>query len=238
MAIKLKAWLRKNFFDAGKKGFFVEIESLGSIDPDGIIEALKTDGMELKPETVRDVVTRYNRKCLDLSLRGYNVNTGLVYMKVRARGVTESNAWDPQRNRLHMSISQGTDIEAALAESSVEIMGEHPDPAALYGVTDLTTDKTDGSVTPGFNVELKGTYIKIVGRDEACGLYLRNTDTAEEIKLEPKYITVNGPSRIMFIFPATLSAGIYELRIETQYTSNKTLKHPRTITLGQHLTVG
>jgi hypothetical protein len=233
---KLKAWLRKNFFTPGK-GFIVEIESRGSINPDDIIEELKADGMEMNPETVRDVISRYNRKCVSLSVRGYNVNTGLVYMKVRARGVTESNSWDPEHNSLHMSISQGTDIEAALAETTVEILGEHPAPAVLYGITDLTTGKTDGSVTPGFNIELKGTYIKIVGNDESCGLYLHNTNTAEEIKLEPKYISVNGPSRILFIFPAGLSAGTYELRIETQYTSNKTLKHPRAIKLGQHITV-
>ncbi|MDR1335846.1 MAG: DUF4469 domain-containing protein [Tannerella sp.] len=125
------------------------------------------------------------------------------------------------------------------AETTVEIMGEHPDPIALYGITDLSTGKTDGSVTRGFNAELKGTYIRITGKDESCGLYLRNVDTAEDLKLEPQYIAVNDPSRILFIVPATLPAGTYGLRIVTQFTvGKKPLNHPRAVTLGYPVTAG
>jgi hypothetical protein len=238
MAGILKAWLRKNPFATKRNSFIIVIESFGSINLDGIIEELKADGMELKPETARDVISRYNRKCIDLSLRGYNVNTGLVYMKTAARGVTYDKTWNPERNRLHMAISQGTDIQTALDGVSVEIMGEHPDPADLFSITDLYTGKTDGSVTPGFNAELKGTYIKITGGDESCGLYLRNVDTGEDSKLEPHHIAVNDPSRILFIVPAGLSAGTYELRVVTQYTvSRKALKHPRAVTLRYYITV-
>jgi hypothetical protein len=237
MVRKLKAWLRRNPLTK-KETYVVVIESFGSINLAGIIEELKADGMELKPETALDVITRYNHKCIDLALRGYNVNTGLVYMKTVARGATYDKTWNPERNYLHMAIAQGTDLQEALSETSVEIMGEHPDPAALFSITDLATGKTDGSVTPGNNAELKGTYIKITGGDESCGLYLRNVDTAKDIKLESKCIAINHPSRILFVIPATLSAGTYELRIVTQFTvSRKALKYPRAVTLGYYLTV-
>jgi hypothetical protein len=173
-----------------------------------------------------------------LVLSGYNVNTGIVYMHAAVKGVFYDKTWNPDRNHLHVAISQGTDLRAAVAETSVEIMGEHPDPIALFSITDLSTGKTDGSITRGFNAELKGTYIKIAGADESCGIYLRNVDTADDIKLEPQYIAVNDPSRILFIAPATLDAGTYELRVVTQFTgSNKTLKQPRSVTLGYHVTV-
>jgi hypothetical protein len=47
------------------------------------------------------------------------------------------------------------------------------------------------------------------------------------------------PSRILIAVPAALDAGTYELRIVTQFTgSNKTLKQPRSVTSGYHVTVG
>jgi hypothetical protein len=182
---------------------------------------------------------RYNRKCIYLVLSGHNVNTGLVYMKAAVRGVFYDKTWDPERNYLHIAISQGLDLRNAVAETSVEIMGEHPDPIALFTITDLSTGKMDGSVTPGFNAELKGTYIKITGKDDSCGLYLHNIDTSEEIRFEPQYIAINDPSRILFIVPGGLSAGTYELRIVTQYTAGKKeLNHTRVAVLGYHVTVG
>jgi hypothetical protein len=239
MVRKLKAWLKKNYLTPEKNDFTAVIESFGSINPDGIVDELAADGMELKPETVRDVISRYNRKCIDLTLRGYNVNTGIVYMHATIKGVFYDKTWNPEHHRLHVAISQGTDLRAAVAETTVEIMGEHPDPIALFTITDLSTGKTDGSITRGFNAELKGTYIKIAGEDESCGIYFHNIDTLEDTKLEPQYIAVNDPSRILFITPSTLADGTYELSVITQFTgANKTLKHPRSVSLGYQVTIG
>ncbi|MDR1372506.1 MAG: DUF4469 domain-containing protein [Dysgonamonadaceae bacterium] len=45
-------------------------------------------------------------------------------------------------------------------------------------------------------------------------------------------LAVNDPSRILFIAPATLVDGTYELSVVTQFTgANKTLKHPRSVSL-------
>jgi hypothetical protein len=239
MVRKLKAWLKKNYLTPEENDFNAIVESFGSINPDGVIAELVADGMELKPETVRDVVSRYNRKCIDMVLRGYNVNTGIVYMHTTIKGVFYDKTWNPERNHLHVVISQGTDLRAAVAETTVEIMGEHPDPIALFSITDLSTGKTDGTLTLGFNAELKGTYIKIAGDDDSCGIYLSNIDTAEETKIAAQYIAVNDPSRILIIVPPTLAAGSYELRVVTQFTgANKTLNKPRSVTLSYTVVIG
>ncbi|MDR1097245.1 MAG: DUF4469 domain-containing protein, partial [Tannerella sp.] len=219
MSRKMKAWLKKNPLTPNENDFTILIESFGSVNLEEIIEALRADGMELKPETVLDVVTRFNKKCIDLALNGHTVSTGLVYMKAAVKGAAYDKTWNPERNRLHIAISQGLELRKAVAETTVEIMGEHPDPIALYGITDLSTGKTDGSVTPGLNAELKGTYIRITGKEESCGLFMRNIDTSSDpIRIEPQYIAINDPSRILFVIPAYLTAGTYELHIVTQFT--------------------
>jgi len=239
MVRQLKAWLTKNHLTPEEHDFNAVVESFGSMNLDGVIAELAADGMELKPETVRDVITRYNHKCMDLVLRGINVSTGIVYMRPTIKGVFHDKTWNPEHNHLHVVVSAGADWRKAIAETTVEIMGEHPDPIALFSITDLSTGKTDGNVTAGLNAELKGTYIKVAGEDDSCGIYLYSLDTGETFKVAPQYIAVNDPSRIILILPPTLEAGHYELRIVTQFTGgNKTLNTPRSATLAYPVIIG
>lgn len=232
MAKKMKAWLKPNPLTADKSDFIAVIESFGSVAPNDIINALVAEGMELKPETVLDVITRYNRKSIELVLGGHSVNTGIVHMRPVIKGVFRNKTWNPAEHHLYVAIIQGADIRTALAETTVNIMGEHPDPASLFNITDLSTGMTDGSLTRGFNAELKGTYIKIAGDDPSCGIWFRDAATAAETQLGSQYISLNDPSRLMIIVPPTMASGAYELYVRTQYTVGKQqLKQPRTATL-------
>ena len=239
MENRMKAWLKPCEFTTSENGYVVVIDTAGSAGPKDIIDELAAEGMELKPETVLDVITRYNRKSVELACRGFNVNNGIVLMHPVVKGLCYDRTWNRKRNRLYISIQQGTELRAAIAETTVEIMGEHPDPMALFSITDLSTGNNDGTLTRGFNAELKGTYIKIAGDDATCGVYFRNVETAAETKIETKYIAVNDPSRVMIIVPATMDAGTYELRIATQFSSgNKTLKQPRSVSLPFMVEIG
>ncbi|GHT65968.1 hypothetical protein FACS189452_01030 [Bacteroidia bacterium] len=238
MAHKLKAWLVKNNLTPDPTDFAGMVESFGSVAAEGLIDELVNDGMELKRETVLDVVTRYNRKCIDMALRGYNVNTGLVHLHATIKGVFHNKTWNPETNLLHVSVSQGAELRKAVAATTVEIMGEHADPIALFGITDMSNGKIDGTVTRGFNAEVKGTYIKIAGEDAACGVYLRNLETDNDFKFPASNIALNEPSRLLLLVPPTLAEGTYELRVITQFTgSNKTLNHPRSATLSVNVQV-
>jgi hypothetical protein len=232
MKKKMKAWLKPNPLTLDESDYIAVIENFGSIDPKGIIKELVAEGMELKPETVLDVITRYHRKCIEMVLGGYNVNTGIMYMHPMIKGVFRDKTWNPEQNRLYISITQGMEIRNAIANTKVEIMGEHPDVIALFNITDLSTGNTTGMLTRGLNAELKGTYIRIAGNDPACGIYFRNTDSGVEIKVESRYIAVNDPSHIIFIVPQELEEGTYEVQITTQFSKgNKALKQPRSVIL-------
>jgi hypothetical protein len=231
MPRKIKAWLKRNKLTTDETDYTVVIESSGSATVRDIIDGLVKEGMELKPETVLDVITRFNRKCLELLLQGCNINTGMVHMRLVAKGVVRGKKWDSEHNRLYVSITQGAEMRAAVADTTVEIMGESPDPLVLYSVAAVPKGKTDDfKLKRGFNAELKGEFIKIVGND-TCGIYFRNVDTAKEIKLEPEYIPINERSRVLIIVPATMEPGMYELRVTTQFSTNKLLKDPRSISL-------
>jgi hypothetical protein len=230
MKRKIKAWLKKNHLTPDQLDYFILLELLDGMSIDDIIEELRKDGMELNPATVKDVITRFNSKCIDLLMRGHSINTGLVHMRLSVKGITYDKTWDPELNPLHVVISQGKEIVEAIDETEVEIMGEHPDPIAIFSIVDLSTSKTDGSITRKFNAEIKGTYIKVTGNDPTCGIYLHNEVRQIDYKLNDVNIVHNDPSKILILVPEDIEPDTYELRIVTQYTgSKKTLKNTRSV---------
>lgn len=234
----LRAWLKKNQLTPDPNDFTASVVSLGSVGIDQIIDEIISDGTELKRETILNVVTRFNSKAASMALSGYNVNTGLVYMRSTIKGVFYNKTWDPAVNSVYISITQGADLRAAVAETSVEILGEQSDPQEIYSVTDQTTGKTDGTLTKGRNAEIKGSYLKIAGENEACGITFTNTATQEATKLATSDIVLNEPSRLLIFVPATLAAGEYELTVTTQFSGGgNPLKQPRSTTFGAPIVI-
>ena len=234
----LKAWLKKNQLTSDPNDYSATVVSSGSVNIDDIIDEIINDGSELKKETILSVVTRFNSKAASMVLSGYNVNTGLVYMRPVIKGAFYGKTWDPEINSVYISIRQGASLRTEVAETTVEILGEQSDPLEIYSVTDQTTGNTDGTLTKGRNAEIKGSHLKIAGDNEACGITFTNTTTQEETKLATTDIVLNEPSRLLIFVPATLVAGEYELTVTTQYSGGGTpLKEPRSVTFGTPIVI-
>ena len=269
MAKKIKAWLQPNPLTEDESDYFAVIENFGSVTPKDIIKELVAEGMELKVETVLDVITRYNRKCIEMVMSGYNINTGILYMRPMIKGAFYDKTWNPALHRLYVAITQGADIRNAIADTKVEIIGERSDPMSLFCVTDLSTGKT-AALKRGFNAELKGSYIKLMrengsyikvgeSEDMSVGVFFRKVDsvipanpdeedaaegatgTGQPIVdvsvslgrlIEPQYVAVNDPSRIVIIVPNDLLPGVYQIAVRTHFTTGgKTIKAARTAKL-------
>lgn len=234
----LKAWLRKNQLTADPNDYMASADVIDSIDLSAIVDELVKEGMEIKRETVVDIISRYNRKAAELVVSGYNVNTGLVYMRPVIKGAFYEKVWNPETNPVYVAINQGMDLRNAIAETTVEILGIQSDPLEIISLTDSTTGKTDGTLTKGRNAELKGSYLKIVGENADCGVSFTNTATKEVTRLDMADIVINEPSRLLILVPATLAAGEYELSVTTQYSGgNNVLKQPRTVQVGMPIVI-
>ena len=229
---KLNAWLRPNPLTEDKSDYVAVPQTQGSLNNADIVKELQKEGMEIRPETAVDIITRYNRKVAEKVLQGNNVNTGLVYMRPVIRGVFYDRTWNPQKHSVYVAMNQGNDLRKAVAETTVTILGEQSEPIAIFGITDNTTGKTDGTLTRGRNAELKGAYLKIAGENTSNGIVFRNIDTKAETKLDAADIVLNKPSRLLILVPASLAEGEYELAVTTQYSGGgTTLKQPRSVQL-------
>ena len=234
----LKAWLKKNQLTADPNDYIATVVTAGSVGVNDIIDEIINDGTELKRETILNIVTLFNNKAATMVLSGYNVNTGLVYMRPSIKGVFYSKTWDDEVNSVHIVIQQGADLRSEISSTSVEILGIQSDPLEIYSVTDQTTGATDGTLTKGRNAEIKGAYLKIAGDNDACGITFTNTETQEVTKLATTDIVLNEPSRLLIFVPATLVAGTYELAVTTQFSgTSKLLVQPRSTAFGTSIVI-
>ncbi|MDR0698916.1 MAG: hypothetical protein LBG28_06840, partial [Tannerella sp.] len=149
----LKTLLRKNELTPDPNDMIAVVSSMGKIDKSGLIDALMEEGLELKRETVEDIVTRYNRVAAGFAARGWNVNTGLVYLRAVITGAILGKKYDPEKNGLYVSATQGPEIRKELVNTEVEILGEKADLINIFQVVNMQTKAADGTLTRNRNAQ-------------------------------------------------------------------------------------
>ena len=152
----------------------------------------------------------------------------MFYAVAKFVGVLESGKWNPEKNSIYVSITQGKELREAIAETSVEILGEKANVMYIIETKDRKTGRKDGSATAGRNLFVRGAMLKVVGNDPSVGVTLTDTD-GTETKLDDDLITTNKPSELTLLLPAELEAGEYTLTVTTQYNSGAQLKTPRSV---------
>lgn len=239
----LKGWLVDNAVTTdNKEDKILLLESAGNLTLNDVLSEMKKEDTGLREETIEHAVKLYHRVLSDLVLSGYSVNTGVFRAVPQFRGVVDGGQWDPKKNSIYVSFTQDKELREAIAQTSVNILGEKRDAMYIIGGEDAATRATDGMATAGRNYTLNGRLIKVVGDNEAVGITL--TDAAGKVtKLPNDMLAVNNPSQLIILLPSALADGDYTLTVTTQYSGTNTLlKTPRstskTITIGESTTPG
>ncbi len=237
MEVTLKAWITDNSITIDNKEDKILIpETVGSVSLSGIYKEMKAEDTGLREETIRHVTDLFQRVVTRLVLSGYNVNTGLFYAAPKITGIIEQGKWNPEKNAIYVSITQGKQLREAIAKTHVQILGEKANRMYIAGSEDTSTRAEDGTCTPGRNLVLTGRMLKIAGNNSLVGVTLINSQGAET-KLPEDMIVVNNPSQLIVLLPTNLEAGKYELKVTTQHSGGKNLlKEPRSVS--KVITVG
>ena len=227
----LKGWLVDNAVTTDdKEDKILQLESAGSLTLSDIIDEMKKEDTGLRTETLEHAMKLFNRVVSDLLLNGFAVNTGLFHAVPQFRGVVRNGQWDPEKNSIYVSFTQDKELREAIAETSVNILGDKSSGMYISGVEDAATHAVDGLMTPGRNFIVTGRLLKVAGGEEGVGITLTPEGEGEPVVIEPDMLAVNNPSQLVFLIPAELPSGVYTLSITTQYTGvHKYLKEPRSV---------
>ncbi|CAD7811821.1 hypothetical protein CHRY9390_02421 [Chryseobacterium aquaeductus] len=169
---------------------------------------------------------------------GYSVNTGYFLASTTIRGVFDSpsEAFNPDKHSILFQFNQGEKLRAEIPGIEVNILGVADSTGAVLQVTDVKTGSVNDLLTPGRNLRIAGSKIRIAGEKPGNGVFFINTTTQNSTAVDPSDIVINNPSELMIVIPA-LPAGTYTLELVTQFSGSRVLKTARMAEFDKVLTV-
>jgi hypothetical protein len=228
-----KVWLRRNLLTKDVENDFVaEVSTAGSTLRNADIAARMVSGRsELRLETILSILQSRDEIVREALANGSAVQDGCVRVAPRVAGtwVGVNHPFNPGEHKITLDVSPSSEMRATLETVGVEVLGEKDSGAFIGLVTDITTGKTDGSITPDEDIMVSGDKIKIAPEDEAgLGVFFVDAQGAET-RLTRK-LTENMPKKLVFRVPP-LTPGSYTLKLLTRFSNAGTLlNEPRTIT--------
>ncbi len=195
----------------------------GSLNLNDIVDEMVLLQPSLNPDTVYAIISIFNRTVSELSISGYNVNTGLVHLRPSVKGTIKNHKWDHETNRVTISTTPTDSLRKEAATATVNILGKLPNPHSISSVLNLPTRISYSPLTLNRVVEIKGELMKIAGDDPSCGIELQNTETGECFRIPANQIIDNFPRKILFMLCEPITPGTYKLSVTTQYSGSKRL---------------
>lgn len=236
----IKAYLYDNLLTPDPNDFTARVSSERSLSVADICHSAATrGGADVSDAAMSHAVELFLKEMAYRLCDGFAVNTGYFTAMPVVRGVflNPNETFDPQRHTLQFQFTQGELMRREIEDVEVKIMGVAETGLYIGQVEDMKSRTVNEVLTPGFNLRVTGTKLRVVGDKPGVGIFFRETVTNTATKVDEGDIVINNPSELMIIIPA-LPAGTYQLEITTQYsTGNKLLKEVRSAVFDRPLTV-
>ena len=236
----IKAYLYDNLLTPDPNDFTARVSSERSLSVADICHSAATrGGADVSDAAMSHAVELFLKEMAYRLCDGFAVNTGYFTAMPVVRGVflNPNETFDPQRHTLQFQFTQGELMRREIEDVEVKIMGVAETGLYIGQVEDMKSRTVNEVLTPGFNLRVTGTKLRVVGDKPGVGIVFRETVTNTATKVDEGDIVINNPSELMIIIPA-LPAGTYQLEVTTQYsTGNKLLKEVRSAVFDRPLTV-
>lgn len=238
---KIKAYLYDNFLTKDNPNDFIaRTISERSLSVKQICEsAVNRGGADVSAGAMEHATELFLKEMAYQLCDGYSVNTGYFIAGTQIRGVFDSptETFNGTKHSILFQFNQGEKLRAEIPNIEINILGVADASSAILQVTDVKSGTVNDILTPGRNLKIAGSKIKVAGDNSLNGIYFINAATQARIMVEESDVVVNNPSELIVIIP-DLSAGTYKLEVVTQFTSNSIfLKEPRTAAFEKILTV-
>lgn len=237
---KIKAYLYDNQLTKDNPNDFIaRTVSERSLSVKQICEsAVNRGGADISASAMEHATELFLKEMAYQLCDGFSVNTGYFTANTQIRGVFDSpsETFNSEKHSILFQFNQGEKLRAEIPNIEINILGVADASSAILQVTDVKSGSINDLLTPGRNLKISGTKIKVGGDNPGNGIYFVSTDTNTRTKVEESDVVVNNPSELIVIIP-TLPAGTYKLEIVTQQSGSTSLKEPRTAAFEKVLTV-
>ncbi len=237
---KIKAYLYDNVLTKDNPNDFIaRTASERSLSVKQICEAAASrGGADVSASAMEHATELFLKEMAYQLCDGFSVNTGYFTASTTIRGVFDSpsETFNKDKHSIIFQFNQGEKLRAEIPNIEVNILGVAESSAVILQVTDVKSGSVNDLLTPGRNLKIVGSKIKVAGDDPSVGIYFVDATTQAKTKVDTTDIVTNNPSEVMVVIPE-LPSGTYNLEIVTQFTDSSMLKQPRTALLDKPLTV-
>lgn len=220
------------------------LKPIQSLDITDVARAIVEERTEYRVDTLVNTANLIDEKIRQLVCQNNIVKTGTAMFTPAIEGLFlgKTGTVDPAKNKCTVNIIPTAAMRSELDKVTMEFSGtvKESGGARIGLVKDVTTGKTDGTITPGGMIDVTGSKIRCINADgTGIGSLTLLKSTDRSVVTSITLFGINDPSRLMFTLPANLEAGTYELTLETYFSTNSTqLKQPRTLVYSIPLVVG
>jgi hypothetical protein len=237
----IKAWLYENLLTEDKNDYAARVSAERTLSVRDVCESAVTrGGADINAAAMEHAVELFHKEMAYRLCDGFSVNTGWYGASMHIKGVFDSptEGFDPEKHSVLAEFHQGAELRKELAAVTVSILGKAETSFFIAQVTDMRTGSVNDLLTPGRNAKITGSKLKIAGKEDVCGVYFVNVDSAGRTKVEAVDIVENQNAHLLVLIPV-LAAGTYRLEVTTQYSGSggKFLDKPRTAAFDRPLTV-
>jgi hypothetical protein len=203
------------------------LDAVRSVNQEFVIEHMLKLYHGLTRTIVEAIVKQFGEAIIDLVCAGYTVTTDTCRYAPSFKGLIRSNVWDPERNTIHVNITQGKRMREEINDTVVQILGDKPGSIFIASTHDTATAAEDNTATPGAMFNVYGKGLKVVE-----GSITLTDSKGKVITIPAIHWANNMPKRLTFLIPSNMKEGDYTLTITTRRGSNKTtlLKKARVAT--------
>ena len=240
---KMKGYMYDNLLTPDPNDFFLRIKPEASLGVNDIsLSATKRGGAEITAEAMTHAVNLWLKELAYRACDGFAINAGWFTVQPSVKGVFNSpnEKFNPAKHTLSFDFKQGSLMRKELAGVQIDILGVATTGLSIAQVTDIRTGSVNDLLTPGRNLRITGSRLRIAGENPENGIFFICYETGERTKVDEKDVATNNPSELMIIIP-DLAEVSYRLEVTTQFGSgtgnNQLLKEPRTTAFDRILTV-
>ena len=240
---KMKGYLYDNLLTPDPNDFYLRIKPEASLGVKDIsLSASKRGGADISPDAMTHAVNLWLKELAYRACDGFAINTGWFTVQPSVKGVFNSpnERFNAAKHSVAFDFKQGSLMRKEIAGVQIDILGVASTGLSIGQVTDVRTGSVNDLLTPGRNLRITGSRLRIAGENTANGVYFVCFETGVRTKVDEADIATNNPSELMIIIPQ-LPEGTYSLEVTTQFGSGgsggQLLKEPRTTTFDRILTV-
>ncbi|MBR8537737.1 DUF4469 domain-containing protein [Carboxylicivirga sediminis] len=219
----LKYGLRPNTLSTKGGNYIAVVGGNETYTTERIVEMMIQKGSTVTKAEALAVIEEYHSAVEQLVSEGAIVHTDLFTVSSGIAGNFDNitDSFDSQKHQVKLHFKAGERLIKARQRIRLKKKILNHRAPFLKQFTDLSTNATDASFTPGQPARIKGTLLKFDAQDPAQGIYLIAEDRSET-KVE--ILILNKPSELMFIMPDELRKGNYKLEVRAIVHRAKTIR--------------